>query len=87
MKHDRYNFFLILCHFLLFYPTNNSKKIKILKKMKKTPGDIIISLKCTKTHDQILYCSGDIMRDGCNYFSFWAIFCPFTPPDRPKIQN
>ena len=17
--------------------------------------------------------------DGCNYFSFWAIFCPFTP--------
>ena len=20
------------------------------------------------------------MHDGCNYFLFWAIFCPFTPP-------
>ena len=26
----------------------------------------------------MLYCSWDMARDGCNYFSFWAIFCPFT---------
>ena len=33
-----------------------------------------------------------MVRDGCNNFSFWAIFCPFTPklqntPYRPKDQN
>ena len=27
-------------------------------------------------------------RDGFNcYFSFWAIFCPFTPLTAPKNQN
>ena len=27
-----------------------------------------------------IYCSWDMVCDGCNcYFSFWAIFCPFTP--------
>ena len=26
--------------------------------------------------------------DRCNcYFSFWAIFCPFTPLNSPKNQN
>ena len=28
----------------------------------------------------ILYCSWDMLSDGCNcYFSFWATFYPFTP--------
>ena len=28
----------------------------------------------------MLYCSWDMVGDGCNCcFSFWAIFCPFTP--------
>ena len=32
------------------------------------------------THDYLLYCSWDMGRDRCNCcFSFWAIFCPFTP--------
>ena len=28
-----------------------------------------------------------MVRDGCNYFSFWAIFCPFTPLNNPRNQN
>ena len=24
--------------------------------------------------------------DGCNYFSLWAIFCPFTPVTTRKIE-
>ena len=32
-----------------------------------------------------------MVRDGCNYFSFWANFCPFNPPppptNSPKNQN
>ena len=35
----------------------------------------------------MLYCSRDIVQDGCNfYFSFWAIFCPFTPLTAQKIK-
>ena len=51
------------------------------RKMKKTPGDIIMLHKCTKAHHHMLYCSWDLVCDRCNcYFSFWVIFCPFTPP-------
>ena len=34
----------------------------------------------------MLYCSWDMACDGCNYFSFWAIFCPFTPVTAWKIK-
>ena len=48
--------------------------------MKKTPWDIIILNKYTKNHDHMLCCSWNMTHDRCNcYFSFWAIFCPFTP--------
>ena len=46
--------------------------------MKKTPGNIIILHMCNKIHDHMLYCSWDMARDRCNYFSSWAIFCHFT---------
>ena len=39
---------------LPFYPPN-SPKYQNLKKMKKTPGDIIILHTCTKNYDQIMY--------------------------------
>ena len=35
----------------------------------------------------MLYCSWDIVHDICNYFSFWVIFCHFTPSTSPKNQN
>ena len=80
-------FFVILDHFLLFYPSSNPKNQKF-EKMKKIPGDIIILHKCIKNHDHMLHCSWDMAHDGCNYyFSFWGIFCPFTPPNSPKNQN
>ena len=54
------------------------QKMKISKKWKKTPGDILHN--CTKSYDYRLYCSWDMACDGCHcYFSFWAIFCTFTP--------
>ena len=78
---DSYLFWAI---FSTFTPLT-AWKIKIEKK--KTPGDIIILHKCTKNHDYMLYCSWDMARDGCNcYFSFWAIFCPFTPLTVQKIK-
>ena len=71
--------FSILGIFLPFYPLT-AQKMKISRKMKKTPGDIITLHKCTKNYDYMLYCSWDMAHDGCNCcFSFWVIFCPFNP--------
>ena len=76
----------ILDYTFLFYPPNSPKN-ENFKKMKKTPGDIIILYKCTKNHDHMLYCSWDMMCDRCNcYFSFWAIFCPSTPLTAQKTK-
>ena len=84
MEHARQkflSFWTIFCPFTLL----TTWKIKILKKG--TPGDIIILHKRTKNHDHMLHCSCDRMRDGCDfYFSFWAIFCHFTPITTKKIK-
>ena len=70
------------CNFRLFFaflPPNNLKN-QNFEKLKKTSGNIAILNKCTKNHYHMLYCSLDIVCNGCNcYFSFWGIFCPFTP--------
>ena len=79
MAHNRCNYFSFWAIFLLFYPCNSPKN-ENFKKMKKNPKDIIILHKCTKNHDHKLYCSWDMVCDGCNcYFSFWAIFYSFNP--------
>ena len=78
-----------LGHFGSFFallPTNNSKN-KNFDKMKKIPGGIVTLHKCTKNHDQMLYCFWDMTRDECNcYFLIWTIFCPFTPLSAQKIK-
>ena len=33
-----------------------------------------------------IYCTLDMVCDRCNYFLFWAIFCPFTPLTAQKIK-
>ena len=78
--------FFILGYFLPFYPPKNLKNENFYK-LKKTPGDIIILHQCTKNHDHMLYCSLIWCVDRCNsYFSFWAIFCPFTLLTAQKIK-
>ena len=92
MACDECNYFSFWVTFCLFThhppPTLTARKMKIQKKWKKKkkkPGDIIILHKCTKTHDQMLYCSWDTARDRCNCcYSFWAIFGPFTPQTAQK---
>ena len=74
-----------MSHFLPFYPPNSPKN-QNFEKMIKTSGDIIILHKCTKNYDQMMYGSWDMVCDRCNYFSFWAIFCPFTPLTAQKIK-
>ena len=55
MEHDR-ECFVILGHFLPFYPTNNPKN-QNFEKIKQTPGDIIILHKCNNNHEHMLHCS------------------------------
>ena len=78
--------FFILGHFLPFYsPT--SPENQNFEKILKMPRDIIILHMCTKHYDQMMYGSWDMVRDRCNsYFSFWAIFCPFTSLTAQKIK-
>ena len=82
---NRQIFFVILGHFLPFYPLT-ARKIKIKNNPKKLPRDIIILHMCTKNYDQMMYGSWDMVCDGCNYFSFWAIFCPFLALTAQKIK-
>ena len=66
----------------------NNPNNQIFERMKKTPGDIIILHKCIKNHDHMLYCSWYMTCDEYNcYFSFWDMFCPFTPLIAQKIKN
>ena len=81
--------FIILVIFLPFYPLNSPKNENLKemkkKKEKKTDDNIILHTH-TKNHDHMLYCSWDMVHDECNcYFSFWAIFCPFTSPRPPLV--
>ena len=78
-------FFLILGHFLPFYPLT-TRKSKIFKKRKCL--QILSFYKCTKNHNQMLYCSTDMACDRCNFYVLvWrASFCPFTPLTAQKIK-
>ena len=90
MEGDGQNFLSFWTVFCPFTPPNNPKT-KIFGKLKKMLGDIIILHKYTKNHEYMLYCSLDMAHTGCNcYFSFQAIFFPFTSlttAQKIKIKN
>ena len=71
-------------YFSLYHP--NSPKNENFKKMKKTPGDIIILHNCTKNHDHMLYCSWDMACGRCNCYFLSSISCPFTTKQPKKLN-
>ena len=79
IKQDRQNFLSFWTVFCPFTPLT-TQKIKILKNWKK---HLEISSFYTSV-PKIMIMS---YTDRCNcYFSFWAIFCPFTPLTAQKIK-
>ena len=78
-------FFVILDHFLLFYPSNNLKN-QNFEKLKKTSGYIIILHRCTINDNHMMYGPWDIKWTD-KIFVILHLFCPFIPPNNPKIQN
>ena len=55
MAHDRCNFYFSFWAIFCPFTPLTAQKIKIKKKMKKSPGDIIILHMCTKNYDQMMY--------------------------------
>ena len=81
------------CHFYflfwaIFCPFTSltAQKFKIGKQWKKALKISSFYNSDTKNHVHMLYCSWHMARDGCNYFSFWTIFCTFTPLTAQKIK-
>ena len=76
-------FFVIFGPFFALLPLPlKTQKIKILKKKKKAPEDVIILHKCTKNNDHMMYASWDMEYKRQNFLSFWAILCPFPPQNQ-----
>ena len=74
-------FFVILDHFLHFYPPNNPKN-KNFQKIKQPSGDIIILHKCTINDNHMTYGSWDIECDGqffCHSGPFFALLSLSQP--------
>ena len=71
----------IFCHFRLFFAllTPYNPENQNFEKMKKIPGGIIILNMSAINENHMMYDSWDMEHDRQNFFSFWTIFCPFTP--------
>ena len=82
---QRTEFFVILDHFLPFYPPNNPKN-QNFEKMIKTPGDIIILHMCTINDNHMMYDSWDMECD-TEFFVILDHFFPFYPSNNQKNQN
>ena len=83
MKRDR-----IFCHFgpTFAFLLLTTKKIKILKKWKKTPWDIIILHMYTIKDNHMMYGSW-IIKHNTEFFVILSYFLHFYPPNNPKNQN
>ena len=86
MACDRCNcYFPFWTTFCPFTPLTD-QKIKFYKKWRK--GLEISSFYTIAPKTMIIcYTVPKIWQVTDNSFSFWAIFCPFTPPHSPKNQN
>ena len=87
MEHDKQNFLSFFDNFLPFYPSKNQKNPNF-EKMKRNAW---IYYHFTKVYQKswsytILFLRYGTWRMYNCYFSFWAIFCPFTPWLAQKIK-
>ena len=68
----RQNFFFHFVPFFALLPPTplTTQKTKILKKMKKASGDVIILNLCNKKHNHMMYAYSDMEWDRHNFLSF-----------------
>ena len=77
-------FFLILGHFLIFYPTNNLKNQNI-EKIKKSTWRYHHFTQVYQKSWSCYTVPEIVWHDRCNFY-FWAIFCSFTTLTARKIK-
>ena len=82
---DRQNILSFWTIFCTFTPLT-TQKIRILKKMKKPPKDIITLHMRTINDNHMMYGSWDMDRNGQTFCHFWTVFCPFTLLTTWKIK-
>ena len=73
MEYNRYNFFVDLGHFLLFYHPKKQESQNFEKTIK-IPGDITILHLCTTNDDHMMYGSWDMEHNRHNYLPFWLFW-------------
>ena len=73
-----------LDYFLHFYHRNNLEN-QNFEKLEKIPGDTILHM-CTINENHMIYGFSNMEHHRQNFFSFWTIFCPFTPLTTCKIK-
>ena len=85
MEHD----IIFLSFWAIFWPFAplTTRKITILKKMKKVPGDIIILHLCTTNDDHMMYGSWKYGAQQTEFFLILDHFLPFHPPNNQEHQN
>ena len=76
---------VILGHFLPFYPHKNPKRQNFEKWKNFLETSSFYA--CVPKIIIIWSTVPEIRRDRQNFLSFWAIFCPFIPPDIPENKN
>ena len=90
MEHDRHNFLSfcnIFCTLTLPPSTSPSNsRNQSSENMKKKLGDIITLHMCTINDNHMMYGSWDMECNRQNLFSFWTVFCSFTPLTTQKIK-
>ena len=82
-------FFVILGHFLPLHLLPNDPENQNFKKEWKKCLEISSFYTYIRTinEDHIIYGSWNKRCDRQKFLSFWAIFCPFSPPDNQENQN
>ena len=78
--------FFVILDLLLPFLLLTTQKIKILKKWKKTPWDIIILHMYTIKDNHMIYGSW-IIKHNTEFFVILSYFLHFYPPNNPKNQN
>ena len=86
MECNRPNFLSFWTVFCPFTPLT-TQKIKILKKIEKLPGDIILLHRCNINDNHMMHGSWGMKHDRQNFLPFLTVFCPFTALRTQKNQN
>ena len=84
MARDRYNCFF---HFGLYFSLLTQPQKWKFQKNEKYAWRHRDFIQVYQNHDQMLYCSWDMVSDGCNCYFHFRLFFALLPHNNPKNEN